>query len=536
MDDKVLPTVSRTELTAIIHRLEAATSRLEDMATSSIEIPKLNGVAPTPAPTGPLPPPPTISQTPPQPPKPVQALLPEVVEDFDTFLVGTVKKFVNLSDEIGGAIAEQASGVLRAFTAQRKFILITTKAKKPDQSSSQFLQLWKPIQEAATAVGDLRDANRGKPTYNQLSAVGESITVLAWVIVDPKPVKHVEEYLDQAKFWGNRVLKEYKEKDPKQVEWIQAYYQIFKDLIEYIQHAFPQGIPWNPKGVSVEEAVKSVQQTQPSPLSPQAASAGAPPPPPPPPGPPPPPMKFDEPKAAPVTDSGLGAVFSELNKGEAVTKGLRKVNADQMTHKNPSLRAGATVPTRSDSQSSVSSISRGKSPAPGKKPKPESMRTKKPPVKKLDGNKWIIENFENETEPIEIEASISHSILITKCIKTVIIVKGKANAISIDNSPRLSLVIDSLVSSVDVIKSANFALQVMGTLPTILMDSVDGAQVYLGKDSMSTEVFTSKCSGVNLNIFGGEEEDYKEVPLPEQIRTVIGAGGKVISEIVEHAG
>ncbi|TVY14883.1 Adenylyl cyclase-associated protein [Lachnellula arida] len=502
MDDKVLPTVSRTELTAIIHRLEAATSRLEDMATSSIEIPKLNGVAPTPAPTGPLPPPPTISQTPPQPPKPVQAPLPEVVEDFNTFLAGSVKKFVNLSDDIGGAIAEQASGVLRAFTAQRKFILITTKAKKPDQSSSQFLQLWKPIQEAATAVGDLRDANRGKPTYNQLSAVGESITVLAWVIVDPKPVKHVEEYLDQAKFWGNRVLKEYKDKDPKQVEWIQAYYQIFKDLIEYIQHAFPQGIPWNPKGASVEEAVKSVQQSQPSPPAPQAAG-GAPPPPPPPPGPPPPPMRFDEPKAAPVTDGGLGAVFSELNKGEAVTKGLRKVNADQMTHKNPSLRAGATVPTRSDSQSSVSSISRGKSPAPGKKPKPESMRTKKPPVKKLDGNKWIIENFENETEPIEIEASISHSILITKF---------------------------------DVIKSANFALQVMGTLPTILMDSVDGAQVYLGKDSMSTEVFTSKCSGINLNIFGGEEEDYKEVPLPEQIRTVIGAGGKVISEIVEHAG
>jgi adenylyl cyclase-associated protein len=108
MDDKVLPTVSRTELTAIIHRLEAATSRLEDMATSSgVEVPRLNGAAPTPAPTGPLPAPPTISQTPPQPPKPVQEALPEVVEDFDTFLSGTVKKFVNLSDELGGAIAEQ---------------------------------------------------------------------------------------------------------------------------------------------------------------------------------------------------------------------------------------------------------------------------------------------------------------------------------------------------------------------------------------------------------------------------------------------
>ena len=79
-------------------------------------------------------------------------------------------------------------------------------------SSEQFLQLWKPIQEAAITVSGLRDANRGKPTYHQLSAVGESITVLAWVMVDPKPVKHVEEYLDQAKFWGNRVLKEFKDK------------------------------------------------------------------------------------------------------------------------------------------------------------------------------------------------------------------------------------------------------------------------------------------------------------------------------------
>lgn len=115
-------------------------------------------------------------------------------------------------------------------------------------------------------------------------------------------------------------------------------------------------------------------------------------------------------------------------------------------------------------------------------------------------------------------------------------VKGKANAISIDNSPRLSLVIESLVSSVDVIKSSNFALQVLGTLPTILMDSVDGAQIYLSKDSTNTEVYSSKCASINLNIIENEEGDYKEVPLPEQLRTYIGKDGKVVSEIVEHAG
>lgn len=138
---------------------------------------------------------------------------------------------------------------------------------------------------------------------------------------------------------------------------------------------------------------------------------------------------------------------------------------------------------------------------------------------------------------------MTQSILISRCSKTTIMVRGKANAISIDNSPRLSLVVESLVSSIDVIKSSNFALQVMGTLPTILMDSVDGAQVYLGKESMNTEVYYSKCTGINLNIIDettvsehNEEGDYKEVPLPEQIRSYIGKDGKVASEIVEHAG
>ncbi len=106
MDDKSIPTVYRTDLTAILSRLEAATSRLEDMAASTIELPGING-APTPAPTGPLPAPPIATRAPAEPPKPVPEALPDSVEDFDGFISGPVKKFVNLSDEIGGPVAEQ---------------------------------------------------------------------------------------------------------------------------------------------------------------------------------------------------------------------------------------------------------------------------------------------------------------------------------------------------------------------------------------------------------------------------------------------
>jgi adenylyl cyclase-associated protein len=94
--------------------------------------------------------------------------------------------------------------------------------------------------------------------------------------------------------------------------------------------------------------------------------------------------------------SDMGAVFSQLNKGEDVTSGLKKVDPSQMTHKNPSLRASAPVPQRSNSSGSSKSI------PPNMKPKPESMRTKKPPRKDLDGNKWIIVSDATKYKPFAV--------------------------------------------------------------------------------------------------------------------------------------
>lgn len=164
------------------------------------------------------------------------------------------------------------------------------------------------------------------------------------------------------------------------------------------------------------------------------------------------------------------------------------------------------------------------------------MRTKKPARKTLDGNKWIIEYFDSPSEIVEIAASINHSILISRCTKTTIRITGKANAISLDNCLSTSLVIDSLVSAVDVIKSPKFELQVLGVLPTIMLDQVDGAAIVLSKESLRTEVFTSLCTGVNVILPGErEEDDYVERAVPEQMKHVV-RGGQLVSEIVEHAG
>ncbi len=92
-----------------LQRLEAATARLEDIASSTIDLPQTatdlqprsgappnTGTASTPAPAAP-------AAAPTAPPEPV----PESIEEFDTFVATSVGKYVKLSNALGGLVAEQ---------------------------------------------------------------------------------------------------------------------------------------------------------------------------------------------------------------------------------------------------------------------------------------------------------------------------------------------------------------------------------------------------------------------------------------------
>ncbi|KAJ5676995.1 uncharacterized protein N7477_002628 [Penicillium maclennaniae] len=497
--------------TTLIKRLEAATSRLEDMAMSLDDpsVSKNMDDASTAPPATPEPPKPA----PPPPAAPAQAQIPEQIQDFDALIKKDVQNFVDLGAKIGGEVAQQSKAVLQAFQAERTYLYVSTKAKKPEPQPAELMT---DLHKASDSINNIRENARASPYFNHLSAISEGIVALGWFF-ESKPAEFVTEMMGGIEYYGNKVLKEYKDKDRTHVEYIQAYYQNFKALSAYLKKHYPKGLTWNDdSGVDALVALKEIKGIK--------APGGGAPPPPPPPGIPPAPAP-----AAPAAD--MSAVFDQLNQGEAITSGLRKVDKSEMTHKNPNLRAGSMVSDRPSS-------SRGKSPAPpGKKPKPESMRARKPPRKDLEGNKWLIENFEGPTEIIEIPAKQTQSILISRCNKAIIKVSSKANAISIDNCTGLSIIVDSLVSSLDVIKSPKFALQVDGFVPTVLLDQVDGATVYLGPQSLTTEIFTSKSTAVNIMLppKEGTDEDTKECPIPEQIKSYI-KDGVLVNEIVEHAG
>lgn len=228
----------------------------------------------------------------------------------------------------------------------------------------------------------------------------------------------------------------------------------------------------------------------------------------------------------------MGAVFADLNRGESVTSGLRRVDKSEMTHKNPSLRTSQPPPTRSDSNSSSG---RGKSPQPNKKP--ATLRTRKPPVKQLEGNKWTVENFAGESAPVEVRGvQKQQSILVSRCKQCAVRVEGKANSIIVDGCDRLDLIVDSLVSGVEVVNCERFRMQVLGACPAVQLDKVDGAVLFLSREGLGCELLTSKCSSVNVTLPPGDEEmDSVECPVPEQIKSYV-RDGQLVSEIVKQEG
>lgn len=102
----------------------------------------------------------------------------------------------------------QSKAFLEAFKAERTYLLVSTKAKKPEPQPPELIT---ELHRSSDAINSIRDANRPSPLFNHLSAVAEGIVAMGWFF-EAKPVDFVKEMLGSAQFYGNRVLKEYKEK------------------------------------------------------------------------------------------------------------------------------------------------------------------------------------------------------------------------------------------------------------------------------------------------------------------------------------
>jgi adenylyl cyclase-associated protein len=416
------------------------------------------------------------------------AVVPEFVTAWDDLVAAHIPKYVELSGKIGGKTAEQAALVQKAIDAERKILLCAAASAKPSDTVLQ--KLLEPCSTLMGEVGKIRETNRADKNFNNLSTISEGIGALGWVCVPKTPGPFVNEARASSEFYSNRILKDFKGKDETQTEWVSAWNTFLKDLFTYIKKYHTTELAWNPKGGDAASFSGSAAPAAATPKGPGG---------PPPPG---PPKGFaDAPAksaAAPGKKADTAGLFAELNKGGAVTSGLKKVTNDMKTKNRPKGEGDGLVKEVKKNEKVVAPT--------------------KPPVLELDGAKWKVEYQVNNRDIVLAECEVKHAVYIYQCQNSVIQIKNKINSICLDSCTKVALVFTEAVAQVEIVNCRSVDVQCTGKVPTFAADKCSGVNIIVSAEGKSAEFVTSKCDAVNISFPVDGEEDPVEVPVAEQFK------------------
>lgn len=441
-------------------------------------------------------------------------------DDFDTVdsvteyenVVAKMNELLKIAANLPSEVHDITKLMMECVQALRQFIRVAVRAKAP--TPADLPVVIKPLQDAIMAVTDFRNhKSRPREHFNHLSTISESIPAFGWVCVAPRPLDYMNEMSGAGDFYSNRVLKDFKE-TPGHKEWTIAVRAMYSALKTYVTANHKAGVTWNGNGAPATEVAAKIYGGKAGPAAPPPPPTACPPPP------PPAPACVAAPAAASTTD----ALFAALNKGADITSGLKKVPRDQMVHKNPELR-GTSVVREAD-------LNKNKKAAVAPKAAQAVQRPAKLALEK--GTKWNCE-FQKNAQDIVIEATMKHSVYIYKCEGSVITIKGKFNSVTIDGCKKCGIVVDTLLSSIDIINSQSTKIQINDRAPIVNIDKSDGAQVFVKRATgLSTEFITAKSSEVNVCLVEDNGE-YSESFIAEQFITKF-KDGKFVTELYEVVG
>jgi len=382
---------------------------------------------------------------------------------------------------------------------------VAAASKKP--AGDALGKLVGPTSALMGEISAIRDANRKSKQFNHLSAISEGISALGWVMVEPTPGPFVNDARSSSEFYSNKILVEFKKSDQDQVDWVSHWNTFLKDLFTFIKKFHTTGLTWNPRGGDAESCKGGASAPAP------AKAAGGPPAPP-----PAPTSSLSGPaETAPSKAAGTGNLFAEINKGGAITGGLKKVTKDMKVKYDPAKAAGPIVETEKKAA-----------------PKAAAGAKKGTPKIELSGNKWIIEWQEGNSNIEITETELKQTIYIYKCTKSVIRIKGKVNSVSLDGCIRTSVVFEDALALCEMVNSNSVEIQCTGRVPSIAIDKCSGVQFYLSKTGLDAEIVTSKSDQMNILIPDPNgAADPIEIAIPEQFKTVV-KNNKLVTTTVEH--
>jgi len=375
-------------------------------------------------------------------------------------------------------VKEQLNLMIEVARDISAFIGMAAASKKP--SANDLPKLLAPISEKMAKVSEYANKNRADKYFNNISAIAELSPCFGWIAVEPTPAPFIGDTIPSGEFYTNRILMANKGKDQAQCDWSKGLISFFKEMQQYVKRVHTTGLVWNPKGAeaTAPAAAKPAEAAKPAATKPAAAKPAA-------------------------SGDAKNALFASLNSAN-LTKNLTHVRDDQ---KNKNM-------TAEQKQALAAKVQPKKAPAPAR----NALKPKGDPVLELRGAKWMVENQFQKYDCTIDDTEKNHVVFATGNVQSGLTVKGKINAITIDNCKKSSFVIDDVVSAIEVINSNDIKLQINGVAPSINIDKCDGVQVFIQDEcAKNVQFYTSKTSSICVSVPGATpEDDPVEHPIPEQ--------------------
>ncbi|KAF0900339.1 hypothetical protein E2562_030627 [Oryza meyeriana var. granulata] len=400
---------------------------------------------------------------------------------FDELVAGAVGRVSAVAGKIGAEVAEVTRVLEKAFLVGKDLLVRTKQTQKPTMDS--IATFMGPLNETILEANALAEGKRSSHA-NHLKAAAGSLAALAWIGYTGKdcgmslPIAHVEESWQMAEFYSNKVLVEYKSKDPDHVEWAKALKELFvPSLRDYVKKFYPLGPIWQPPGSSTSKA--------PSGLCRPSASL------------------FTSSSQSSQPKTGMSAVFAEISSGKSMTQGLRTVT-DDMKSKNRTDRTGVVATEGKEGKEAHKAAC--------------SSSTKSPAKLELQmGRKWIVEHHIGNKNLIIEDCDTKKSVYVFGCKDCVLQVKGKVNNITIDKCAKMGVLFKGVVAACEIVNCNSVEVQCEGSVPTISIDNTSGCQLYLSKESLETSITTAKSSEINALVPDANSDgDWAEHSLPQQ--------------------
>ncbi|KAG8293215.1 F-actin-capping protein subunit alpha [Homalodisca vitripennis] len=182
---------------------------------------------------------------------------------FQDIISGPLTSYLTLSSQLGGEVAAHAKLVSEAFQTQLQYLQLAECRTVPSQAEQG--QLLQPTSLKIQAIQELREKNRTSQYFNHLSAISESIPALGWVTISPAPAPYIKEMNDAGQFYTNRVLKDWKQKDQRHVDWVKAWVETLTELQGFVKQHHTTGLVWAKTGAAGLKKVTSDMQTHKNP-------------------------------------------------------------------------------------------------------------------------------------------------------------------------------------------------------------------------------------------------------------------------------